>query len=181
MARIVPDQKTKFETDELFRKLSKKSEIRYTGYRDRGHEERVVRFQTECFEGRCSVAFISSGTNLLLFLGPQSKEKKSMIPSKEFMDFDKELGKVHLKSCFVMNGVSVKFRGCIDLQKLDGTGYLEYDDYNAKIEDTILRDAVNQSIIRQQNFEERQLRIKQELMDTESIFQGTPCHGAVFG
>ncbi|XP_047132973.1 protein big brother isoform X2 [Hydra vulgaris] len=165
MARIVPDQKTKFETDELFRKLSKKSEIRYTGYRDRGHEERVVRFQTECFEGRCSV----------------SKEKKSMIPSKEFMDFDKELGKVHLKSCFVMNGVSVKFRGCIDLQKLDGTGYLEYDDYNAKIEDTILRDAVNQSIIRQQNFEERQLRIKQELMDTESIFQGTPCHGAVFG
>ncbi|XP_065676558.1 protein big brother isoform X4 [Hydra vulgaris] len=165
MARIVPDQKNKFETDELFRKLSKKSEIRYTGYRNRGHEERVVRFQTECFEGRCSVL----------------KEKKGMIPSKEFMDFDKELGKVHLKSCFVMNGVSVIFRGYIDLQKLDGTGYLEYDDYNAKIEDTILRDAVNQSIIRQQNFEERQLRIKQELMGTESIFQCTPCHEAVFG
>lgn len=30
-------------------------QIRYTGYRDRTHDERIVRFQSECREGRCPV------------------------------------------------------------------------------------------------------------------------------
>ena len=91
MPRVVPDQREKFENDELFRKLSRESEVsvyffgrllpelyschdiltvaicsqtlptshsfqaRYTGYRDRPHEERQVRFQTECREGHADI------------------------------------------------------------------------------------------------------------------------------
>ncbi len=32
-----------------------------------------------------------------------------------------------------MNGVSVMFKGYVDVQRLDGAGYLEYDDDNAKV------------------------------------------------
>ncbi|XP_047132921.1 core-binding factor subunit beta isoform X2 [Hydra vulgaris] len=141
--------------------------VSYTGYRDRGHEERVARFQTECREGRCGLAFLSSGTSLLLYLGPQSKEKKNTVPSKEFLDFEKEVGKVYLKSRFIMNGVAVIFKGFIDLKKLDGIGVLEFDEQQAKIEDRILRDTIDQSRMRLQEFEERQQRIKQEPIDTE--------------
>ncbi|XP_047132917.1 core-binding factor subunit beta isoform X1 [Hydra vulgaris] len=143
--------------------------VSYTGYRDRGHEERVARFQTECREGRCGLAFLSSGTSLLLYLGPQSKEKKNTVPSKEFLDFEKEVGKVYLKSRFIMNGVAVIFKGFIDLKKLDGIGVLEFDEQQAKIEDRILRDTIDQSRMRLQEFEERQQRIKQEPIDTEIL------------
>ena len=33
-----------------------------------------------------------------------------------------------------MNGVCVMFKGYIDVQRLDGAGYLEYDDDNSKVE-----------------------------------------------
>nr|CAI5855897.1 unnamed protein product [Callosobruchus analis] len=46
MPRVVPDQKAKFESDELFRRLSRESEVRYTGFRDRPQEERIMRFRT---------------------------------------------------------------------------------------------------------------------------------------
>ncbi|KAH8020170.1 hypothetical protein HPB51_025331 [Rhipicephalus microplus] len=55
MPRVVPDQKAKFESDELFRRLSRECEIRYTGYRDRPLEERQVRFQNACREGHTEV------------------------------------------------------------------------------------------------------------------------------
>ena len=29
--------------------------VRYTGYRDRSHEERVSRFHSDCREGRCPI------------------------------------------------------------------------------------------------------------------------------
>ena len=32
-----------------------------------------------------------------------------------------------------MNGVSVIFKGYIDVQRLDGAGYIEYDEENAKV------------------------------------------------
>lgn len=180
MTRVVPDQKTKFETDELFRKLSRESEIRYTGYRDRTHEERIVRFQTECREGKCPIAFSSSGTNLLIYLGPQLKDKKNETPSKEFLDFDKEQGKVHMKSRFVMNGVCVIFHGVMDLQRLDGTAYLEHDSGQAKIEDKILRETIEQSRMRLQEFEERQRRVKQEPLEaSEATFTNAEYHAAM--
>ncbi|KAM7283150.1 hypothetical protein ISCGN_000294 [Ixodes scapularis] len=55
MPRVVPDQKAKFESDELFRRLSRECETRYTGYRDRPLEERQVRFQNACREGHTEV------------------------------------------------------------------------------------------------------------------------------
>uniref|UniRef100_T1GFI7 Protein big brother n=1 Tax=Megaselia scalaris TaxID=36166 RepID=T1GFI7_MEGSC len=63
------------------------------------------------------------------------------IPDKE-CDFDKEHGKVHLKSHFIMNGVCVRFRGWLDLDRLDGVGCLEYDERRAMHEDAILRDQI---------------------------------------
>lgn len=162
MTRVVPDQKTKFENDELFRKLSRESEVRYTGYRDRSHEERTSRFHAECREGKCPISFVASGTNILLFIGPQAKDKKTEPPAKEFLDYDKEPGKGHIKSRFIMNGVSVIFKGYIDVQRLDGAGYIEYDEENAKVEEKRLRETMEQSRLRLQEFEDRQRRIKQE-------------------
>ena len=87
MPRVVPEQKQRFENDELFRKLSRETEVirefrslklisclnelclintsnfvstlfsqvKYTGYRDRSHEERIVRFQTELRDGQTHI------------------------------------------------------------------------------------------------------------------------------
>ncbi|KAL1434215.1 hypothetical protein MTO96_011857 [Rhipicephalus appendiculatus] len=51
MPRVVPDQKAKFESDELFRRLSRECEIRYTGYRETGHW-RNVRCASRTLAGR---------------------------------------------------------------------------------------------------------------------------------
>ena len=40
---------------------------------------------------------------------------------------------VHLKAPMILNGVCVIWRGWIDLQRLDGMGYLEYDDERAQV------------------------------------------------
>ncbi|XP_014877980.1 core-binding factor subunit beta-like [Poecilia latipinna] len=55
MPRVVPDQRSKFENEEFFRKLSRECEIKYTGFRDRPHEERQARFQNACRDGRSEV------------------------------------------------------------------------------------------------------------------------------
>ncbi|KAJ3634147.1 hypothetical protein MTP99_011052 [Tenebrio molitor] len=90
MPRVVPDQKSKFESDELFRRLSRESEVRYTGYRDRPQEERQVRFQNACREGHTEIAFAATGTNLQLVFTPPTT---GYMPDKE-CDFEKEPGKV---------------------------------------------------------------------------------------
>ncbi|PNI91337.1 CBFB isoform 3, partial [Pan troglodytes] len=38
------------------RKLSRECEIKYTGFRDRPHEERQARFQNACRDGRSEIA-----------------------------------------------------------------------------------------------------------------------------
>lgn len=40
---------------------------------------------------------------------------------------------VFLKAPMILNGVCVIWRGWIDLQRLDGMGYLEYDDERAQV------------------------------------------------
>jgi hypothetical protein len=40
---------------------------------------------------------------------------------------------VHLRSHFIMNGVCVRWRGWIDLERLDGVGCLEYDEEKAQV------------------------------------------------
>lgn len=40
---------------------------------------------------------------------------------------------VHVLSHFIMNGVCVRWKGRIDLNKLDGTGCLEFDEERAMV------------------------------------------------
>ncbi|XP_060518081.1 protein big brother-like [Cylas formicarius] len=136
MPRVVPDQKSKFESDELFRRLSRESEVRFTGCRDRPQEERTLRFQRACREGHTEIAFASTGTNLQLVFAPPSTGQRSEC------DFEKESGKVHIRSSFIMNGVSVRWRGWIDLKRLDGSGCLEFDEERASQEDANLKKAM---------------------------------------
>ncbi|KAI5744178.1 hypothetical protein M8J77_026417 [Diaphorina citri] len=156
MPRVVPDQKSKFESDELFRRLSRESEVRYTGFRDRPQEERQVRFQNGCREGHTEIAFIATGTNIQLVFNPSiSANSYHMAPPSRECDFDKEHGKVHLKSSFIMNGVCVRWRGWLDLERLDGVGCLEYDEEKAMIEDAMLRDQIERYNQRLREFEKQ--------------------------
>lgn len=125
--RIVPDQRSKFLNDELFRELSVDRPIYYTGHRNQAPQQRQLTFYNDCRQGKTSIAFTKIGTNLELVLntddGPSTQERDC--------DFNKELGKVHIKSHFIFNGVCVKFSGRLDLESLDGTGRIEYDEQGA--------------------------------------------------
>ncbi|XP_046675714.1 protein big brother-like [Homalodisca vitripennis] len=191
MPRVVPDQKAKFESDELFRRLSRESEVRYTGYRDRPLDERVLRFHNACREGHTEIAFVATGTNLQLVFNPTANGYHLSTASRE-CDFDKEQGKVHLRSHFIMNGVCVRWRGWIDLERLDGVGCLEFDEEKAMIEDSMLREQIERYNMRLREFEEkqRQYRGQQErgpdpdleLRMASSLqqgphHQGGRCHG----
>ncbi|XP_014251820.2 protein big brother isoform X2 [Cimex lectularius] len=154
MPRVFPDQKAKFEQDELFRRLSRESEVRYTGYRDRPQEERQIRFQNGCREGHTEVAFVATGTNIQLVFSPSANGYH--LPGNGDCDFDKEHGKVHIRSQFIMNGVCVRWRGWIDLERLDGVGCLEYDEDKAMHEDSILRQQIDRYNQRYRDLEEKQ-------------------------
>eukprot|EP00918_Siedleckia_nematoides_P012307 GHVU01026980.1.p1 GENE.GHVU01026980.1~~GHVU01026980.1.p1 ORF type:complete len:299 (+),score=29.46 GHVU01026980.1:75-971(+) len=164
MPRVVPDQREKFENDELFRKLSRESEVKYTGFRDRPHEERQIRFQNECREGQTDVAIMSSGTNLQLACvsNTWSDRAEDRIPTREYVDFEKEQGKVHLKSQFIMNGVCVIWKGWLDVQRLDGAGWLEFDEDQALVEDALLRQQIEEYNRRMRDFEDRQRQYRED-------------------
>ncbi|KAK6619164.1 hypothetical protein RUM44_003546 [Polyplax serrata] len=55
-----------------------------------------------------------------------------------------------------MNGVCVRWRGWIDLDRLDGVGCLEYDEDKAQMEDSMLRDQIERYNQRLRDFEEKQ-------------------------
>ncbi|XP_043261245.1 protein big brother-like [Colletes gigas] len=151
--RVVPDQKDKFGSDELFRRLCRESEVRYTGYRDRPVEERRVRFQNGCREGHTEIAFTATGTNLQLVFGNASG---NYAVEAGDCDFEKDCGKVHLRSQLIMNGVCVLWRGWIDLERLDGVGCLEFDEKRAAEEDAVLRDQLERYSQRVREFDEKQ-------------------------
>lgn len=167
MPRVVPDQKTKFDSDELFRRLSRETEIRYTGYRDRPQDERQIRFQNACREGHTELSFVPSGTNLQLVFNPNH----GIYTQERECDFDKEHGKVHIKSHFIMNGVCVKFRGWIDLDRLDGVGCLEYDERRAIHEDAILREQIDRYNQRLRDFEDKQRSYRGDRQDVDGMEQ----------
>ncbi|XP_047645685.1 core-binding factor subunit beta isoform X1 [Phacochoerus africanus] len=134
MPRVVPDQRSKFENEEFFRKLSRECEIKYTGFRDRPHEERQARFQNACRDGRSEIAFVATGTNLSLQFFPASWQgEQRQTPSREYVDLEREAGKVYLKAPMILNGVCVIWKGWIDLQRLDGMGCLEFDEERAQV------------------------------------------------
>lgn len=68
-------------------------QIRYTGFRDRPQEERQVRFQNGCREGRTEIAFAATGTNLQLVFNA-GLTSSSYTQTERECDFDKEHGKV---------------------------------------------------------------------------------------
>lgn len=55
-----------------------------------------------------------------------------------------------------MNGVCVRWRGWIDLERLDGVGCLEYDEERAAEEDALLREQLERYNQRLRDFEEKQ-------------------------
>lgn len=54
-----------------------------------------------------------------------------------------------------MNGVCVRWRGWIDVERLDGVGCLEYDEERAAREDAVLRDQIERYNQRLREFEDK--------------------------
>ncbi|XP_072492075.1 core-binding factor subunit beta isoform X2 [Notamacropus eugenii] len=164
MPRVVPDQKSKFENEEFFRKLSRECEIKYTGFRDRPHEERQARFQNACRDGRSEIAFVATGTNLSLQFFPASWQgEQRQTPSREYVDLEREAGKVYLKAPMILNGVCVIWKGWIDLQRLDGMGCLEFDEERAQQEDALAQQAFEEARRRTREFEDRDRSHREEM------------------
>jgi len=135
MPRIVNDQRHTFDTNELFRRLSRESEIKYAGFQDRALEERQAQFQNACKLGRAEIAFVTSGTNFSLRFFPSGSEPyHGMLPPKEYVNFQRENGKVYLRAPLILNGVCVMWKGWINLNRLDGMGMIEYDEERAQME-----------------------------------------------
>uniref|UniRef100_A0A3Q4HNG6 Core-binding factor subunit beta n=1 Tax=Neolamprologus brichardi TaxID=32507 RepID=A0A3Q4HNG6_NEOBR len=159
MPRVVPDQRSKFENEEFFRKLSRECEIKYTGFRDRPHEERQARFQNACRDGRSEVVTLqilnqSHSTYWLLF----------KMWTLTWFALALSL-QVYLKAPMILNGVCVIWKGWIDLQRLDGMGYLEYDDERAQHEDALAQAAFEEARRRTRDFEDRERSHREDLED----------------
>ena len=63
---------------------------------------------------------------------------------------------VHIRSPFILNGVCVRWKGYLDLERLDGVGCVEFDEDAATLEDAIMRDTVEAYNRRIKDFEEHQ-------------------------
>ncbi|CAG0879757.1 unnamed protein product [Darwinula stevensoni] len=198
IGRVVPDQRAKFESDDLIRKLSRESEVRYTGYRDRPVAERRSRFETGCKDGHTEIGlaghFLPAGRGLsttdldgirmrslfsLSVRGSVSESAFSAIRGHEAeevylgsginfhlvfppiscrglqgrpADFDSDPGKVHLTSQFILNGVCVRWRGWIDIDRLEGLGAIEFDESSAQLEEAALLQQRNRFVPRFREF-----------------------------
>ncbi|CAG0919564.1 unnamed protein product [Notodromas monacha] len=131
--RVIPDQKARFEGDDIFKKLSREAE-----------------------------AFLGSGINFQLIFTPAANgftgpHHQPHAPHMHGLppDFDSEPGKVHINASIIMNGVCVRWRGWVDLERLDGAGCLEFDEQNAEVEDALLKEQVQHYNQRIQGFEDR--------------------------
>lgn len=171
MPRVVQDQKTKFETDEIFKKLSLDVDVKYTAYKERPAEERKRKFVEDLHEGHSVVTFVPTGTNLSLQFCPRglSDDKPpDTRPSTETVNFDQEPNRVHLKSNFIMNGVCVRWVGWIDLEQLTGKARLIYDEDTAKSEDDIMRRVMKETQDRVRMYEDNHRRWQQEQQQMQS-------------
>ena len=61
---------------------------------------------------------------------------------------------VHIRSPFILNGVCVRWKGYLDLERLDGVGAIEFDEETANLEDAVMRDTVEAYNRRIKDFEE---------------------------
>ncbi|XP_040564427.1 core-binding factor subunit beta [Lepeophtheirus salmonis] len=141
--KVVHNQRDKFEKDEIFKKNSRDSEIRYTLYRDRPYNERQAKFQTGCREGHTEIANSSTGLVFVLTWNPMNYSMAGydhrISDRIDGVNFHKEPGKAHIRASLIINGVCVRFRGWIDLDRLEGIGALEFDEEMARVEDEILQ------------------------------------------
>jgi len=159
LPRIVPDQKEKFEGDDIFKKHSRDSEVRYTLYRDKSHRERQEKFKSGCRDGHTEISFSGSGLVILLnWVSVDTTQTEYSRNPNSYCDFNKEYGKVHICTSFILNGVCVRWRGWLDLEKMDGVGCLELDTELAAKEEQLLQ---------------RQLQlVQQKVRECEEIYRG---------
>uniref|UniRef100_A0A8C6NVV4 Core-binding factor subunit beta n=1 Tax=Nothobranchius furzeri TaxID=105023 RepID=A0A8C6NVV4_NOTFU len=147
MPRVVPDQRNKFENEEFFRKLSRECEIKYTGFRDRPHEERQARFQNACRDGRSEVAFVATGTNLSLQFFPANLHgDQRQVPTRDYVDFERETGKV--------GGICLCW---------GGIGYTEPEPEPEPHEDALAQAAFEEARRRTRDFEDRDRSHREDL------------------
>ena len=64
LPRVVPQQKDKFEEEDIFKKHSRDTEVKYTLYRDRPAHERQQKFQTGCRDGHTELVSIKIKSNI---------------------------------------------------------------------------------------------------------------------
>uniref|UniRef100_A0A182TKW3 Uncharacterized protein n=1 Tax=Anopheles melas TaxID=34690 RepID=A0A182TKW3_9DIPT len=133
MPRVVPDQKSKFESDDLFKKLSRDSEVNETW--------QVIRLPNK---------------GLARLRQPLMIKRLTMVSATIW---------VHIKSHFIMNGVCVRFRGWLDMERLDGIGCLEMDEKRAAQEDAILREQLERYNQRLRDFEDKQRTYQRTTQD----------------
>ena len=62
---------------------------------------------------------------------------------------------IHLRAPLILNGVCVRWKGWLDLERLDGVGGLEFDEESAVVEDAKLREQVESYNRRLREFEEQ--------------------------
>ncbi|XP_039359161.1 core-binding factor subunit beta isoform X2 [Mauremys reevesii] len=108
-------------------------------------------------------AFVATGTNLSLQFFPASWQgEQRQTPTREYVDFEREAGKVYLKAPMILNGVCVIWKGWIDLQRLDGMGCLEFDEERAQ-EDALAQQAFEEARRRTREFEDRDRSHREEM------------------
>ncbi|XP_021572401.1 core-binding factor subunit beta [Carlito syrichta] len=109
-------------------------------------------------------AFVATGTNLSLQFFPASWQgEQRQTPSREYVDLEREAGKVYLKAPMILNGVCVIWKGWIDLQRLDGMGCLEFDEERAQQEDALAQQAFEEARRRTREFEDRDRSHREEM------------------
>jgi len=155
MPRVVQNQQSHFKNDDFLKKISRESEVRYTGHKDLKHEERVKLFRQECKNGDdLDISILSTGTSIKLscdHLQSDVLQRMANLTAPDsseggIYDLDREPDKVWIQSPMILNGVCVKWKGFIDLQQLEGYGKFDYDEARGAMEAEVLRLSMGKSM-----------------------------------
>lgn len=68
-----------------------------------------------------------------------------------------------------MNGVCVRWRGYIDVERLDGVGAIEFDEESAMREDAVLRDQMERYTQRLREYEDNKPRYRLDRPEQEEV------------
>jgi len=155
MPRVVQNQQSHFKNDDFFKKISRESEVRYTGHKELNHEQRVKLFRQECKNGDdLDISILSTGTSVKLssdHLHSEDLQRQGNVTVPDSSDggiYDmlREPDKVWIQSPMILNGVCVKWKGYIDLHQLDGYGRFDYDEARGAMEAELLRLSMGKSM-----------------------------------